>query len=62
MIFRLVLLAVVSFLGALAYCARHEREPQRLLRLALHKTWVVSLWVIGPFFLMLLIERMWIDP
>jgi hypothetical protein len=61
-IFRLILLFVVCFLGALAYCARHEREPGQLLRLALHKSVVVALWVIGPFFVMLLIERMWIDP
>ncbi|PIE23904.1 MAG: hypothetical protein CSA62_05795 [Planctomycetota bacterium] len=62
MIFRLVLLLLVSFLGALAYCARMEREPHRLARIALQKTAIIALWVIGPFVVMLLIERMWIDP
>ena len=62
MIFRLVLLVLVSFLGALAYCARTEQEPAKLARVALHKTVIITLWVVGPFLVMLLIERMWIDP
>ncbi len=61
MIFRLIFLLLVTFLGALVYCSRHEPETGPLFRLASKKTLSVTLWVILPYFVMVAIESIWID-
>ncbi len=61
MIFRLALLLLVTYLGALAYCSRHEREIGVLFVLAFRKTLSVCLWVILPYFAMMGVEALWID-
>ncbi len=61
MIFRLVFLAVITFLGALVYCSRQEQELGALFRLASKRTVSVGLWVILPYLLMVAVETIWID-
>jgi hypothetical protein len=61
MIFRLLLLLVVGYLGCVAFYSRVESEPLPLLRLAGKKTVILSLWVVGAFGLMTLIESLWIN-
>jgi len=62
MIFRLLMLLVVGYLGCIAFYSRVESKPKPLLRLAGKKTLVLTLWVSGAFGLMTLIETLWINP
>ena len=61
MIFRLLLLLVVGYLGCVAFYSRVESEPVPLLKLAGKKTLILTLWVVAAFGLMTLVESLWIN-
>lgn len=60
-VFRLVLLFVVSYLGAVVFYSRREFAPRALLTLCVRRSGVVCLWTLGAFFVMTLVEWAFIN-
>ena len=61
MLFRLFLLLLVCFLGCIVFYARRGLEPQALLRMALTRGALVSLYVALAYGGMQLATRFFID-
>jgi hypothetical protein len=61
MIFRLVMLFVAAYLGAVVFYSRREAAPYRLFALGLVRAAVVAAWTIGAFLFMTLVEWIFID-
>ena len=62
MIFRIALLLIVSFLGALAYEARHDLAPKELVRCAARKTVTIFVWCAATYGVLQLVTWLFIEP
>lgn len=60
-IFRLVLLMIVAYLGAVVFYSRRDLEPKPLLALAAGRAVVVSAWTVGAFVFMSIVEWAFIN-
>ena len=61
MIFRLVLLWVVSWLGAIVFYSRRDFEPRKLLLFAAWRAVVICLWTTGAFLAMTAVQWALVD-
>ena len=61
-LFRIVLLYIVSWLGAVVFYSRKQPEPRALMVLAAVKALVVCLWTVGAFLVMTAVEWALINP
>jgi hypothetical protein len=59
--FRLVLLFVISWLGAVVFYSRRDLSIGALLAQSARRALSVSAWTVGAFGVMAVAERLWID-